>query len=157
MIRVENRGVSSVLVAASFALVASTASAQTQPAAKQVPAKPATEAAKVAKAPARKAISAADKKEIIALFKDVDPTKYRLEFNHGRETYGKKKIEMTDLEQVKRVTNPGSESGYVVLIVSDDGTMYILAATHGDQSQLVQVLGQEKTQKLNAIMQKYAR
>jgi len=160
MKRVTFQGVGSMLVAASFVLVSSAAFAQTQP--KAAPAKPVTtttvdQVKKPAATAKRKPISAADKKAIIALFKGVDPNLYRLEFNHGRETYGKKKIEMQDLEQVKRVTNPGEESGYVVLIVSDDGTMYILAATHGDQSQLVQVLGQEKTAQLNKIMSKYAR
>jgi len=107
--------------------------------------------------PPRKPISAEDKKAVIALFKGIDPSKYRLEFNHGRESYGTKKIEMSDLKQVRKISNPGEESGWVILIVEDDGVMYILAATHGDQSQLEEVLGKEKTARLNQIMAKYAR
>jgi hypothetical protein len=102
-----------------------------------------------------KAISEADKKEIVQLFDGVDKSKYRLQFNNGKEVYGSRKVSMRELQQVKKVRNPMGEHGYVVLIVSDDGIVYIVAVSKG--SKLESVLGKEKTQKLNAIMSKYAR
>ncbi|PZR02905.1 MAG: hypothetical protein DI539_27280, partial [Flavobacterium psychrophilum] len=44
-----------------------------------------------------KAISEADKKEIIKLFEGVDKSKYRLQFNKGKEVYGARKVAMRDL------------------------------------------------------------
>jgi hypothetical protein len=102
-----------------------------------------------------KTISEQDKKEIIKLFEGVDKTKYRLQFNEGKEVYGSRKVSMRELEQVRKVRNPGGDAGYVVLIVSDDGIVYIVAVSKG--SKLQSVLGREKAQKLNSIMSKYAR
>jgi hypothetical protein len=102
-----------------------------------------------------KAISEADKKEIIKLFEGVDKSKYRLQFNKGKEVYGARKVAMRDLEQVRKVRNPQDELGYVVLIVSDDGIVYIVAVSKGGK--LESVLGREKAAKLNTIMSKYAR
>jgi hypothetical protein len=103
---------------------------------------------------AQKPISAEDKKAIVALFKDADPTMYRLQFNEGKEVYGKRQIKMDELEQIKKVRNPAGENGYVVLAVKDDGIMFIFAATKGKVESL---LGREKTAKLNTIMAKYQR
>lgn len=102
-----------------------------------------------------KAISETDKKEIIKLFQGVDKSKYRLQFNGGKEVYGARKVAMRDLEQVRKVRNPQDELGYVVLIVSDDGIVYIVAVSKGGK--LESVLGREKAAKLNTIMSKYAR
>jgi len=104
---------------------------------------------------AEKPISEEDKKAIIKLFEGVDKSKYRLQFNHGKEVYGTRKVSMKELEQVRKVRNPASDAGYVVLIVVDDGAVYILAVSKG--SKLQTVLGKEKTKSLNAIMAKYAR
>ncbi|MFN8344365.1 MAG: hypothetical protein U0X91_05155 [Spirosomataceae bacterium] len=103
---------------------------------------------------AQKPISAEDKKAIVALFKDADPTMYRLQFNDGKEVYGKRQIKMDELEQIKKVRNPAGENGYVVLAVKDDGIMLIFAATKGKVESL---LGREKAAKLNTIMTKYQR
>lgn len=102
-----------------------------------------------------KTISEADKKEIIKLFEGVDKSKYRLQFNNGKEVYGARKVAMKDLQQVRKVRNPQDEAGYVVLIVSDDGIVYVVAVSKGGK--LESVLGREKTAKLNTIMAKYAR
>lgn len=102
-----------------------------------------------------KTISEQDKKEIIKLFEGVDKSKYRLQFNNGKEVYGARKISMRELQQVRKVRNPQDEHGYVVLIVSDDGIVYIVAVSKGGK--LESVLGREKTTKLNTIMSKYAR
>jgi hypothetical protein len=102
-----------------------------------------------------KAISETDKKAIVKLFEGVDKSKYRLQFNGGKEVYGARKVAMKDLEQVRKVRNPQDELGYVVLIVSDDGIVYIVAVSKGGK--LESVLGREKAAKLNTIMSKYAR
>lgn len=102
-----------------------------------------------------KAISETDKKEIVKLFEGVDKSKYRLQFNGGKEVYGARRVAMKDLQQVRKVRNPQGEAGYVVLIVSDDGIVYIVAVSKGGK--LESVLGREKAAKLNTIMSKYAR
>ena len=55
----------------------------------------------------RKPISAADKKAIKEIFKGVDSSKYRLQFNGGKEVVGSKRVSMRQLEQVRKITNPG--------------------------------------------------
>lgn len=98
-------------------------------------------------------ISADDKREIISLFKGVDSKLYRLQFNS--EVYGSKKIEMRDLTQVKRVSNPLDVKGWVIISHSDHGIMSFVAVTKGRGTSLVSVLGKEKAAKLTAIMGKY--
>ena len=101
-------------------------------------------------------LSAADKKAIKEIFKGVDSSKYRLQFNGGKEVVGSKRVSMRQLEQVRKITNPGEAAGWVVLIVSDDGIVYIVAASHG-QTELEGLLGKEKTARLNQIAAKYTR
>lgn len=97
-------------------------------------------------------VSAADQKAIIELFKDVDPSKYRLQFNNRKSTYGNRKVEMRDVQQVKRITNPVEAAGWIVFVVEGDDVIYVLAVGNSD---LQSVIGKEKAQKLNAIMSKY--
>jgi|SRR5688572_10772952 len=101
-----------------------------------------------------KTISAEDKRIIISMFKGVDGSLYRLKFND--EVYGSKKIEMRDLEQVKRVSDPLDAQGWVVISHSDLGIMSFVAVTRGSGTSLVSVLGKEKAAKLTAIMSKYS-
>lgn len=101
-----------------------------------------------------KAISAADQRAIRALFKDVDQSKYRLQFNQGKRTLGTRKVEMQDMEQVKKFRNPAEAAGWIVLIVEGKDVIYVLAV---GKSELESVLGKEKAAKLNQIMAKYAR
>ncbi len=101
-----------------------------------------------------KKISAEDQKAIVELFKDVDPASYRLQFNKSRDVYGKRKVSMSEIEQVRKLRNPLDEKGWVVLTVKDDGIMFFLAVTG---KSLTDVLGAEKAAKLNAITAKYAR
>jgi hypothetical protein len=103
----------------------------------------------------RKPISENDKAAIIELFKGVPKSQYRLQFNNSKEVYGAKKVSMRQLTQLSKIRKPGMDNGYVVLIVKDDGVMYILAATKGGK--LESVLGAEKFAKLNEITAKYAR
>ncbi|GEM_PF-3277098 len=99
-------------------------------------------------------ISTADQKAITALFKGVDATKYRLQFNDGKKAVGKRAVEMQDLEQVRKVTNPAETAGYIVLIVEGKDVIYVLAV---GSSELTSVLGKTKVAQLNKIMAKYGR
>lgn len=99
-------------------------------------------------------ISAADRNAIIAIFEDVDPSKYRLQFNKRKSTYGSRQIKMGDLEQIKRKVNPEEAAGWIVFVVEGDDVIYALAVGKSD---LVSVLGEEKALKLNTIMAKYGR
>jgi hypothetical protein len=102
-----------------------------------------------------KRLSRADQRAIEALFKGVDPSKYRLQFNKGKRVLGTKKVEMRDLEQVKKYRNPAEAAGWIILAVEGpDDIIYILAVGNAE---LQSVLGKEKTAKLNQIMAKYAR
>lgn len=98
-----------------------------------------------------RSISAVDQKAVKALFVGVDESKYALNFG-GKTVAGKRTVAMKDLEQVRKVTNPGEAAGYIVLIVEGDSVIYILAIGSKD---LVSVLGREKALKLNKIMAKY--
>ena len=100
----------------------------------------------------RKGISSRDQAAIKAIFKDVDPSLYRLQFNHKREVMGTKKVAMRDVKQVKRITNPAEAAGWIVLIVEGDDVIYVLAV---GSSRLVSALGRQKARQLNAIMAKY--
>ncbi|MDX1942356.1 MAG: hypothetical protein SFU99_17460 [Saprospiraceae bacterium] len=99
-------------------------------------------------------ISAADQKAITALFKGVDASKYRLQFNNKKTVVGKRSVKMEDLEQVRKVTNPAEAAGWIVFVVEGDDVIYVLAVGN---SELVSVLGREKAAQLNKIMAKYKR
>lgn len=99
-----------------------------------------------------KGVSAADQKAITELFKGVDPSKYRLQFNGKRTTLGQKTVRMQDIEQVRKFTNPVEAAGWIVFVVEGDDVIYVLAVGN---SNLVSVLGREKAAKLNSIMAKY--
>lgn len=109
--------------------------------------------AKVNTTAVAKGVSAADQAAIKELFAGVDQSKYALKFG-GKAVAGKRAVSMTDLTQVKRVTNPAEAAGYIVFVVEGDNVVYVLAVGKKD---LTSVLGQEKTLKLNQIMAKYQR
>ena len=98
-----------------------------------------------------KSISPADQRALEALFKGVDPSKYRLHFTR---TVGRKNVEMRDLEQVSKIRNPGEAAGWIILIVEGKDVIYVLAV---GKDELESVIGKEKAAKLNQIMGKYAR
>jgi hypothetical protein len=98
-------------------------------------------------------ISPADQRAIEALFKGVDQSKYHLQFENGKRTIGTKKVEMSELEQVKKIRNPGEAAGWIILIVEGNDVIYVLAV---GGSELESVLGKEKAAKLNQIVAKYA-
>lgn len=104
----------------------------------------------------KKRISEKDRKAIMALFKDVDPSKYKLQFYNGeRKTasnVGRLKYSMNDLKRVQRLTNPVNAVGWIVFVVEGDDVIYVLAV---GSDKLKSVLGAQKVQRLNAIMAKY--
>ena len=97
-------------------------------------------------------ISAKDQAAIKAIFKDVDPSKYRLQFNSKRDVMGSKAVKMEDVRQVKKFTNPAEAAGWIVFVVEGDDVIYVLAVGNSD---LVSVLGRQKAAQLNKIMAKY--
>ncbi len=99
-----------------------------------------------------KGISSADQRAIREIFKGVPSSQYRLQFNDGKSVYGSRRVSMSDVNQVKRVTNPVGAAGYIVFVVEGDDVVYVLAV---GSSKLTSVLGKEKTQRLNQIMAKY--
>ncbi len=105
---------------------------------------------------AKKRISDADRKAIIALFKGVDQSKYRLQFYNGeRKTaskYGRLNYKMNDLQRVQRLTNPVDAVGWIVFVVEGDDVIYVLAV---GSDKLKSVLGASKVRRLNSIMAKY--
>ena len=84
----------------------------------------------------------------------MEPSKYRLQFDGGTKSVGTKTVQMRDLNQVKRVTNPAEAAGYIVLIVEGKDVVYVLAV---GSSNLQSVLGKQKAAQLNSIMAKYKR
>jgi len=99
-------------------------------------------------------IAAGDKAAIKKIFRGVDPKLYRIEFNNGREVLGKKVLKLQDLEQVKRMVNPGEKAGWIVLCVEGNGVIYFLAVSG---SKWESILGAQKAQQLAAITAKYQR
>ena len=99
-------------------------------------------------------ISAADKAAIVKLFEGVDPNKYQLRFNGGREVYGRKRVAMNDLTQVSRSRSPG-DRGWIVFVVEGDDVVYVLAV--GSSDDLTSTLGNQKAGQLKSILSKYNR
>ena len=113
---------------------------------------PQTATAQRGKTTARSGVSAADQQAIADLFKGVDPSKYRLQFNNKSKTLGQRSVQMTDIQQVRRITNPAEAAGWIVFVVEGDDVIYVLAVGNSD---LVSVLGKQKAAQLNQIMAKY--
>jgi hypothetical protein len=104
----------------------------------------------------KKRISDKDRRAILALFKGVDPSKYRLQFYNGERRraskYGRLRYGMNDLKRVQRLTNPIDAVGWIVFVVEGDDVIYVLAV---GSDKLKSVLGVQKMRRLNAIMAKY--
>lgn len=107
-------------------------------------------------AEAHKKISAEDKAAIKEIFKGVDPAKYRLEFDGGKDTMGSKKVSMADVKQTKTVSHAGEEANRVTFIARDSGVVYCYTETVNKRV-LEGVIGKEKVARLNQIMAKYPR
>jgi len=113
-------------------------------------------AATLKRSTAKKRISAKDRQAIEALFKGVDPGKYRLQFYNGERRkasqLGRLNYKMNDLQRVQRITNPVDAVGWIVFVVEGDDVIYVLAV---GSDKLKSVLGAQKVQRLNTIMAKY--
>jgi hypothetical protein len=110
-----------------------------------------------ATAGAPKRISAEDKAAIKEIFKGVNPSKYRLEFDGGKDTMGSKKVSMADIKQVQSVEHPsGNDAARVVFIAKDRGVMFCFKVTV-NRRVLEGQLGKEKLARLDQIMAKYSR
>ena len=103
-----------------------------------------------------KPISAEDQQAIVELFKGVDSSKYRLQFNEGNRVLGNRNLGMNDVEQVRKVRTPEA-AGYFTLIVSGRGAKEVVYIYSTEPSGLQSLLGREKAAKLNQIMAKYGR
>jgi len=95
--------------------------------------------------PQARAIAASDKRAIIEAFQGVDPEKYGLQFDDGRETYGKAGVTMLDLEQVRKVSTPGSDKGWIVFIAERGDVIFALAVSGNN---LESVVGNQKAAQL---------
>jgi hypothetical protein len=90
------------------------------------------------------------KSQLVEIFRDVDPSLYRLQFDGGRETFGTAKISMRDIRQTTRFTNPLDEHGWIVFVVEtkSQDVIYVLAASGKD---LTSVLGAQKVSQLKTL------
>lgn len=102
-----------------------------------------------------KKISPEDKAAIKEIFKGVDPSKYRLEFDGGKEVMGSKKVKMGDINQIEKGGKPDS-TDRVIIAVRDRGIVVFIAVSIRNRA-LEGQLGSEKLARLNQITAKYAR
>jgi hypothetical protein len=79
------------------------------------------------------------------------------ELNDGNRVVGNKKVEMSDIEQVKRIRTPTNATGYFTFIASGRGAKEVVYIYSTEPSGLVSLLGREKAARLDQIMAKYAR
>jgi hypothetical protein len=92
----------------------------------------------------------------VELFKGVDQSKYRLQFNEGKRVLGNKNVGMNDIEQIRKIRNPAAAAGFFIIIVSG-GAKEIVYIAATEPPDVVSVIGKERAAKLNQIMAKYAR
>ena len=95
-----------------------------------------------------KRISAADKASIKEIFRGVDAKNYRIQFDGGKDTMGTKKLTLASVKQAGR-TGVGTGAFLV-----DDDVMICHKGTVPWKA-IEGQLGQEKVQRLNAIMARY--
>ena len=101
-------------------------------------------------------ISDADKRKIINIFKDVDPSSYRLVFNDGGEVHGQKPVQMNDLKRLSRSTGSASAKGIKWTFIAGDRSANEVFYIYTDgESELMTVLGQQKYKALQDIVMKY--
>ena len=103
----------------------------------------------------KKSISKADKEAIIKIFEDVDPSKYKLVFNNGKETYGKKRIKMGDLKKLSQKTTPASRGIKWTLIAGDRSENEVFYIYTEGESLMASMLGKKKLKALQRIASKY--
>ncbi len=100
-------------------------------------------------------ISDADKKAIIDLFKDVDPSQYRLVFNNGEEFYGRKRIKMSDLKTASRKMDGDAKGIKWTFVVGDRSENEVFYVYTEGESKMASLLGTNKLNALRQIAAKY--
>ena len=102
---------------------------------------------------AQKSVSAADKKKIIQIFKDVDPSEYKLVF--GKEEYGKKRIKMDQLKRVSKFSKAEALGVKWTLIVGDRSDNEVFYIYSEGEAKMASLLGKNKLRALQDIASKY--
>lgn len=101
-------------------------------------------------------VSDADKRKIITIFKEVDPSSYRLVFNDGAEVHGQKPVQMNDLKRLSRSAGSANAKGIKwTVIVGDRSANEVFYIYTEGESELMTVLGQQKYKALQDIVAKY--
>ena len=100
-------------------------------------------------------LSDADKNAIIDLFKDVDPSRYRLVFNGGKEVYGQKSIKMSDLKTVSRKMDGEAKGIKWTFIAGDRSENEVFYIYTEGESKMASLLGTNKLNALKQIAAKY--
>lgn len=100
-------------------------------------------------------ISDTDKKAIIDLFKNVDPSQYRLVFNSGEEVYGQKSIKMSDLKTASRKIDGNAKGFKWTFVAGDRGENEVFYIYTEGESKMASLLGTKKLNALKQIAEKY--
>lgn len=108
-------------------------------------------------------VSAVDKAAIIDIFKTSDPNGYRLQFNEGREVYGKKSISKTDLDYIKKQRIPAGEGAIIInlkgrmaIYFKDESLIYVSTTPAIiNKNEIFHFLLYPKISFLMGIMKKY--
>lgn len=107
-------------------------------------------------------LTPADKRALLALFKDANSRYYRMDYNSGRETYGTRTISAAEMEQVRKARAIDNECIRVnvtngIIFQFKDGTIIaaFTPATRDKQNPIVYLLGREKATRFASIMAKY--
>jgi len=103
----------------------------------------------------KKGVSDEHQKEIIKLFEDVDESEYKLVFDNGKETYGRKRIQMKDLKAISRKGGKMSKGIKWTFIVGDRSRNEVFYIYTEGETELASMLGKKKFARLEEIASQY--
>ena len=109
----------------------------------------------------RDTISLYHKTEIIALFKSIDPNKYRLEFNYVGEIYGLRTLNSSELQEKNKTERLLGESfvlnvpNATIIQLTSQCLLYGYAPSRTDPYAMRRLLGPEKIEKLKSHVSFY--
>ncbi len=103
----------------------------------------------------KKGISDEHQKEIIKLFEGVDASEYRLVFDNGKETYGRKRIQMKDLKAISRKGGEMSKGIKWTFIAGDRSENEVFYIYTEGETKLASMLGKKKFARLQEIANQY--
>lgn len=106
-------------------------------------------------AQAQKKVSEEDKKRIVEIFKDVDPSQYRLMFEDGEQTFGKKRIKMSDLKMTGKMTQNQAAGVKWTFVTGDRSANEVIYVYTEGMSKMASLLGKEKFKALQDIVSRY--